>query len=163
MMPTAALLVLFWYLQSIWLKQITAKTHGSIFILGSIGALFLILYVNFLGTEGEFYQFMRRYGITFYFALTVLAQMLSIRSLQKVKNSLHRRTRQFLKAQFILMILYWCLGIANVIIKATGVSWADQAENIIEWHFALYMSLYFGLTAMMWKRSRFSWRFRNRN
>lgn len=163
MMPTAALLVIFWCLQNIWLKQITEKTHRSIFILGSIGALFLILYVNFLGTEGDFYQFMRRYGITFYFALTVLAQMLSIRSLQKVKNSLHRRTRQFLKAQFILMILYCCLGIANVIIKATGVSWADQTENIIEWHFALYMSLYFGLTAMMWKRNHFSWQFRNRN
>ncbi|AKE52519.1 hypothetical protein [Kangiella geojedonensis] len=159
MMPTTALLVFFWYLQSIWLKQITDKTNRAIFTLGSIGALFLILYVNFLGTEGDFYQFMRRYGITFYFALTVLAQMLSIRSLQKVKNSLHKRTRQFLKAQFILMILYWCLGIANVTIKATGVSWADQAENIIEWHFALYMSLYFGLTAMMWTRSQLNWRF----
>jgi hypothetical protein len=160
MMPTAALLVFFWYLQSIWLKQITEKTHRSIFILGGIGALFLILYVNFLGSEGDFYQFMRRYGITFYFALTVLAQMLSIRNLQKARQALAKQSQQYLKIQFILMILYWCLGIANVTIKATGVSWVDQAENIIEWHFALYMSLYFGLTAMMWKRSKFNWRFK---
>ncbi|RDX36469.1 hypothetical protein DZA50_04735 [Kangiella sp. HD9-110m-PIT-SAG07] len=159
-MPTAALLVLFWYLQSISLQKITHKQHRTIFILGGIGALFLILYVNFLGTEGDFYQFMRRYGITFYFALTVLAQMLSIRSLQKARQSLDRQSQKYLKIQFIFMILYWCLGIANVIIKATGVSWADQAENIIEWHFALYMSLYFGLTAMMWKRNNFSWQFK---
>lgn len=159
MMPTAALLILFWHLQSIWLQQITQKPHRTIFILGTVGALFLILYVDFLGTEGEFYQFMRRYGITFYFAFTVLAQMLSIRSLQRQKSSLDSKTRRYLNLQFILMILYWCLGIANVIIKATGVNWADQAENIIEWHFALYMSLYFGLTAMMWKRSEFNWRF----
>lgn len=159
MMPTAALLVFFWYLQSTWLKAVTQKPNKILFILGSIGALFLILYVNFLGTEGDFYQFMRRYGITFYFALTVLAQMLSIRRLQKTRLTLDRQSQKYLKIQFILMILYWCLGIANVTIKATGVSWAEQAENIIEWHFALYMSLYFGLTAMMWKRSQFNWLF----
>ena len=160
MMPTAALLVIFWYLQSTWLQKITYKPQRTIFTLGTIGALFLILYVDFLGTEGDFYQFMRRYGITFYFALTILAQMLSIRSLQKNKNLLDKRSNQYLKAQFTLMLLYWCLGIANVTIKATGVSWADQAENIIEWHFALYMSLYFGLTTMIWKRSSFNWRFK---
>ncbi|AOE50346.1 hypothetical protein [Kangiella sediminilitoris] len=159
MMPIAALLALFWYLQSVWLRQITQKTHRTIFYLGSIGAVFLVLYVDFLGTEGEAYQFLRRYGTTFYFALTLLSQMLSVRILQTNVGHLDIKSRGYLRAQFFLIILYWFLGIANVVIKATGVSWADQAENIIEWHFALYMSLYFGLSAMMWKRSKFNWKF----
>ncbi|WP_223669594.1 hypothetical protein [Kangiella shandongensis] len=159
MMPTAALLVLFWFLQSIWLKQTTKKPHPTTFILGTIGAVFLVLYVDFLGTEGEAYQLLRRYGTTLYFALTILAQMFSIRSLQQRTDELDTKIYRYLKLQFFLMVLYWCLGITNVVIKATGVSWADQAENIIEWHFALYMSLYFGLTAMMWKRSKFNWQF----
>ncbi|GAA0846378.1 hypothetical protein GCM10009113_20980 [Marinobacter szutsaonensis] len=159
MMPLAALLVLFWYLQSVWLKQITQKAHPWTFVAGAIGALFLILYVDFLGTEGDFYRFLRRYGTTLYFALTVLAQMFSIRSLQQKSAELDTHIRRYLNLQFLLMVLYWCLGIANVVIKATGVSWADQSENVIEWHFALYMSLYFGLSAMMWKRSRFDWQF----
>lgn len=155
--------MIFWYLQINWLKQMTHKPHPVVFILGTIGAVFLVLYADFLGTEGDFYEFMRRYGITFYFAMTILAQMLTIRSLQKLGDSLDKKIQQYLTIQFILMVLYWVLGIANVVIKATGVSWADQSENIIEWHFALYMSLYFGLTAMMWKRSRFNWQFRINN
>jgi len=160
MMPVAALLVLFWYLQSVWLKEMTQKRHPVTFILGAIGAVFLILYVDFLGTQGDFYRFLRRYGTTLYFALTVLAQMISIRSLQQVSGELDRKIRRYLNLQFFLMVLYWCLGISNVVIKATEVSWADQAENVIEWHFALYMSLYFALTAMMWTRSKFDWQFR---
>lgn len=160
MMPTAAFLVIFWYLQSIWLKQITHKPHPVVFVLGTIGAVFLVLYADFLGTEGDFYEFMRRYGITFYFAMTILAQMLSIRSLQRVKSTLDGKIKRYLSIQFLLITIYWVLGIANVVIKATGVSWADQSENIIEWHFALYMSFFFGLTAMMWKRSGFEFQFR---
>lgn len=159
MMPTSAFLVIFWYLQSIWLKQITHKLHPVVFVLGSIGAVFLVLYTDFLGTEGDFYEFMRRYGITFYFAMTILAQMFSIRSLQKVKDSLDIKVNRYLTIQFIMMLLYWVLGITNVVIKATGVSWADQSENVIEWNFALLMSMYFGLSAMMWKRNGFQFQF----
>ncbi|WP_228127066.1 hypothetical protein [Kangiella aquimarina] len=160
MMPTAAFLVMFWYLKCVWLKELTHKSHNTIFVLGTIGAVFLVLYADFLGTEGDFYEFMRRYGITLYFAMTILAQMLSIRSLQKLGNSLDKKILRYLTIQFILITVYWVLGISNVVIKATGVSWADQAENIIEWHFALYMSFFFGLTAMMWKRSGFQFQFR---
>lgn len=160
MMPIAAFLMIFWYLQINWLKQMTHKPHPVVFILGTIGAIFLVLYADFLGTEGDFYEFMRRYGITFYFAMTILAQMLSIRSLQNVKGILDRKIKRYLSIQFVLIAIYWVLGIANVVIKATGVSWVDQSENIIEWHFALYMSFFFGLTAMMWKRSGFEFQFR---
>ncbi|ACV27299.1 hypothetical protein [Kangiella koreensis] len=160
MMPTAAFLIVFWYLQCVWLKVLTQKPHNSIFVLGTIGAVFLVLYADFLGTEGEFYEFMRHYGITLYFAMTILAQMLSIRSLQKITGSLDSKVKRYLTIQFIMMALYWVLGIANVVIKATGVGWADQSENVIEWNFALLMSLYFGLAAMMWKRSGFGFQFR---
>ncbi|MDX1391950.1 MAG: hypothetical protein R3241_06210 [Rheinheimera sp.] len=159
MMPTAALFIIFWYLQAVWLESITRKSQSTIFILGAIGAFFLVLYIDFLGTSGDIYLLLRRYGTTLYFGLTILAQMLSIRSLKQKVSALDKKIRFYLTLQYLLMLLYWCLGIANIVIKATGISWADAAENIIEWHFALYMSLYFGLAAMMWQRSGFSWHF----
>lgn len=156
MMPTAALLIIFWYLQAVWLEKITQQSQRTIFILGATGAIFLVLYIDFLGTSGDIYQLLRRYGTTLYFGLTILAQMLSIRSVKLKGKILDSKVRFYLTLQFLLMVLYWCLGIANIVIKASGVSWADAAENVIEWHFALYMSLYFGLTAMMWQRTGFN-------
>ena len=44
--------------------------------LGVTGALFMVLYVVFLGTDGTAYEFMRRYGVTVYFSFTALAQLL---------------------------------------------------------------------------------------
>ncbi|SNY59724.1 hypothetical protein SAMN06297280_3668 [Arsukibacterium tuosuense] len=156
MMPTAALLIIFWYLQAVWLEKITQQSQRTIFILGATGAIFLVLYIDFLGTSGDIYRLLRRYGTTLYFGLTILAQMLSIRSVKLKGKILDSKVRFYLTLQFLLMVLYWCLGNANIVIKASGVSWADAAENVIEWHFALYMSLYFGLTAMMWQRTGFN-------
>lgn len=159
MMPMAALLVIFWYLQRKWLEQVTQKSQLHILLLGGIGALFLILYVDFLGTEGDVNRFLRRYGIILYFGLTVLAQMLTINSLHKLGDKFDPSLHKYIYMQLALIILCWLLGVANLVIKGIGFSWADIMENNIEWHFALYMSLHFPLVAIMWKRTRFAWQF----
>lgn len=162
MMPVAVLLIIFWYLQSIWLEQIRHKSQRSVFILGAIGALFLILYVDFLGTEGDFNRFMRRYGIIFYFGLTVLAQVISLTSLNKLGKQLDQKIRRYMNMQIIFFGVCCLLGIANLVADVIGFSNSREIENVIEWNFALFMSLYFPLAAMMWKRSEFRWQFSHR-
>src|SRR5918995_339264 len=39
-------------------------------------AVFLILYGTFLGTEGAWYQWMRRFGVVFYFGFTCIAMLI---------------------------------------------------------------------------------------
>jgi|GEM_PF-608408 len=160
MMPLSMLLVFYWYLQRIWLQQMTGKPNWHIFVMGAVGALFLILYVNYLGTDGDFNRFMRRHGIIFYFGLTALAQLFSVFSLQNVMNNLDRKVVRYMDIQLLLIILCWIAGAVQVAIKSMGVSWEKEAENVIEWHFALYMSLHFVLTALMWRHTKFSWHFK---
>lgn len=157
MMPLAMLLVLFWYLQSVWLQQLTGRRHTAIFVIGAIGALFLILYVNYLGTDGDFNRFMRRHGVIIYFAATVLAQMLSINALHKWGGAVVVKLRTAMQVQLSFVAVCWLLAMVSLAINTSGVVWASQGENIIEWFFALFMSLYFAVAAHMWGVTRFQW------
>ncbi len=148
----AALLIHFWLLVRQWLALYQVRTL-ALPILGIIAALFLVLYANFLGTQGEFYQLLRRYGVTIYFAFTVLAQMLLVRQI------LHLRLK--VGAHLVQIKLWLCvwllaLGIISVLCNALlEGDTKDRWENIIEWHFALGMNSYFLLIALLWKKLGF--------
>ena len=103
-------------------------------------ALFLILYVNYLGTDGDFNRFMRRHGVIIYFAGTVLAQMLSINALHKYGGEAVSKLRKLMQVQLSFIAVCWLLAMISLAINTSGVIWASQGENIIEWFFALFMS-----------------------
>ena len=82
MMISSVFLVCYWYLVQQWLNQLIGRSQKSLLImfwLGTLGALFLILYADFLGTDGRSYRLMRRYGITFFFSFTLLAEFIQLR------------------------------------------------------------------------------------
>ena len=75
MIPVAVLLLLCWRDIRRWLDDLAACRPGksrTIFLLGAIAAVFLVFYVTALGSEGEWYRWMRRYGVTVYFGGTSL-------------------------------------------------------------------------------------------
>jgi hypothetical protein len=162
LMPCASLLVFFWWLQKTWLDQLLPSAHRKhlwIFAAGAIGALFLLLYANFLGSNGETYNLLRRFGVTFYFSLTAMAQLISLHTLTRKDIDLPPATRRLVQAQLILVSLQWVIGIGNVIAKLLAPEDArNQIENVVEWHFALYMTLFFGVSALMWQRHQYRWR-----
>ena len=77
MLPQSVLLLMVWYLASLWLRNLApaSRAPATIMVAGVIGALALVLYVTFLGTKAPFYEFMRRFGIYFYFLGTAIAQV----------------------------------------------------------------------------------------
>jgi len=78
-LPGATLQAITWILCSQWLGSIDAGTGRSprtIATLGVLAGLFFVLYGAFLGSEGEMYQWLRRYGINFYFGFTYLCMLL---------------------------------------------------------------------------------------
>jgi len=164
MMSEWCLLVLYWLANLGWLRCLSRETGtdgrvGTAMVaFGVTGALALILYTTFLGTQAPFYEFMRRIGIYFYFGCTVIAQIiLARRSIQFSQvlglNGVERAAR----IQFGLTMVPFVLGIANLVLKSTLAD-PDPVENVIEWIFALLMHVYFLLTYISWKETKFDGR-----
>lgn len=155
MMPSSMLLVFYWTLQYRWLETVAGRRncHRVILALGVISALALVLYANFLGSQGDFYRFMRRFGVTFYFAFAALAQLLSLYSLSAVQQ-IPAAAQGWLKALWVLVIAQWCIGLASLAVTLVEPSNKYELENIVEWNFALAMVCFYGASGELWRRLR---------
>ncbi len=161
MMSEWAILVFYWLLNVAWLRSLATETGANgktgiwVGIFGCTGALALILYVTFLGTQTPFYEFMRRFGVYLYFFLSVVAQIILARHTiflaAKMRLTLVGRIG---KVQLVLALIPFALGALNLVLKAT-LEDPDPAENIIEWIFALLMHVYFLLTYFTWRETGF--------
>ena len=139
-------------LRGLSLGGVSRTARASILVIGVIGALFLALYVTYLGHSGDFYRLMRRYGITIFFAFTVLAALLYTRVLWQHRHEWSEQLG-FIRAQLVLCALLLGLGLASI--PARNWLGKDRAENALEWIFALLMQGLFLLGAMLWRRSGF--------
>jgi len=156
MLPTASVIAAYWVLVRAWLGQLGDRGRGRDWItgLGVVGAVFLVLYVVFLGTEGDVYEFMRRYGVTVYFAFTALAQLLlaaRLRGLPPASQAMVGPGLIRAKVGFGAAMLLF--GLVNVPAKNFFPEW--PVDNMVAWNFALLMHGYFGLTAIAWRRAGF--------
>lgn len=159
MIAFAIFLVWYWHLATLWLKTLApgaGKSVLAMFIIGSIGAGFLILYADFLGEEGVMYRLLRLYGIVVFFGLTPFAQLLQMHVLFRYARhqTALRSNRLWLNAQLILCSLMLLLGVGSVILDALYLD-SDEIENIIEWNFALLMNFFFIGSFFIWRRMGF--------
>ena len=156
-MTSAALLLVIWYLTVEWLRALRPGLSGNmavaILISGMTGAIALIVYVTFLGTTEPFYEFMRRFGIYFYFLGTTLAQLFVALSLRNVRNASLGKLPNVL---LWLSVLPFALGIFNLAQKAVlAYAIADALENSIEWWASTSMQAYFVVLYFAWRRTGF--------
>ncbi len=146
MLPYAALLVLFWNQLSAWLqarRPDAVRRCRSVRFLGVTAAVFLAVYAVFLGIDGEFYQWMRRYGITVFFGFSVLAQMLTVALLSPL-SGLGPRLRNSMLCFSALLL---ALGLLSLPLKHFS-SDAKAAMNALEWTYAALMTLFYALIGM---------------
>ncbi len=148
MLPQAAFLGILWWVCADWIRQIAPRSRVSNALVASgiVGASALVLYVMFLGTEQPFYEFMRRFGIYFYFLATVTSQLL----LTLAMPSSRLRT-----AMLWVIATPFLLGLINLLQKAL-LEQSDKIENGIEWTAALLMQFWFVLLYFAWRRSGFA-------
>lgn len=161
MMSEWALLVFYWLFNVAWIRALSSHAGkepvkgNAIAVIGIIGALALILYTTFLGTQAPFYEFMRRIGIYFYFGCTVIAQIILARRTLALGRDLElHRVVTIARVQLVLTMIPFVLGVLNTVLKAT-LSDPDPAENVIEWVFALLMHVYFLLSYIVWRDTGF--------
>lgn len=154
MLPTALLQALFWLSAAAWLGHAVPHRRVAARIIAALGcaaALALAVYATFLGSEGAAYEWMRRYGINFYFGLGFIAQLLLIRALPDLGLP---RPRQRLAVAISLGMLL--LGVGNLIARYTVPerTLRDAIENALEWNLGLLLTAWFLFAAWTFARAR---------
>jgi len=152
MLPVALLHVANWMAARRWF----ALVHGmrgaaaTLVPLGCVAGLALGLYVFALGTEGDFYRWMRRFGITFYFAASYVAQLVFVHRLAQVERPAGLEQRAMTAIGLTLL----AMGVGSVAVSASvqDEGLKDAAENVLEWNLALLMTLWFLLQSRLWRR-----------
>jgi hypothetical protein len=152
LLPQAALLIFVWWYAVGYLDVLVARPRirQAIMVFGVIGAIALVVYVTFLGTQQPFYEFMRRFGIYFYFLGTALSQILFTLAIP--------RSRLRTVMLFVIGIPF-ILGLINLALKVIILD-SGTIENRIEWISALLMQSWFVLLYFVWRRSGFTVDFR---
>ncbi|MEM6817660.1 MAG: hypothetical protein AAF578_02620 [Pseudomonadota bacterium] len=148
MLPQSLLLIAFWRSLEHWLAS-HAVVGVWMLRLAIVASAFLVLYTVFLGSSGDFYRLMRRYGVFVFFLGTFIAQITATRRLAIINAE--QRPRALLSVQRVLLGVMTVLALAEVPLGTFGFK-DDVAENIIEWNFSLLMQLWF--LTWLWARPR---------
>lgn len=152
MMPVAVLHALNWYFARRWFASVhdAPRAAASLVPLGIVAASALAVYAYALGTEGDFYRWMRRFGITFYFACSYLAQLVFVHRL----GQLERPPGIEQRGMFAIGMVLLGMGLASVAVSASvrDDDLKNAIENVLEWNLALLMTFWFLLQARLWHR-----------
>lgn len=160
MIMQAVLLMAYWKIASMWFVRVSGSNNlSNKFMLwfGVIGAFFLVLYADFLGTDGQMYRYMRRYGVIFFFTFTPFAQILFISQLHKLNSTLPTSDISIyvLRFKLALILLMFALGFTSLGISYSGNS-TFEIENIVEWNFMILLSLFPLGSFWLWKNLTFN-------
>ncbi|MBP6798143.1 MAG: hypothetical protein KA124_08575 [Luteimonas sp.] len=146
-LPCALLVGLHWWLAARWL----GRGWRDVAWLGGVAAAALAVYATFLGTDGEAYRFLRRYGVVCFFGFGYLAQL---RFLRGARGDT-RADGRLLVAMVAVGALMLLLGLGNV---ATG-AWVaegrlkDRIENALEWQLGWLLAGWYVLHAALWRKA----------
>ena len=137
LLPAAVLQALCWIVCPAWLGTIGAPRDALQRWLPALGVgagAMLALYATFLGTEGEGYRWMRRYGVFFYFGLTAIgALVVSDQMLRRLRGDARARRIAFAVAAPCMLLPL--LGLVHVLLPLWWSSPAEKnaLQNITEW------------------------------
>ena len=159
-LPVMTLLSIYWLLSYNLIKnsiEVHKLTLKIMITSGVIGSIFGIIYASFLGSEGNIYQLLRRFGIYFFFLGTYLSQVLEVYLLFRSKknhNSIYLKIMKFLS---------YLIGLVNVFsIPIYGlIEEDDWLENVLEWNITLLIFIYFILVSLFWKEKNYLFIFKS--
>lgn len=160
MMPAAMCAIAFWWLVRQWLRQRLGCDSRAVWALGTVAALFLMLYVAALGESNE-YRWARQIGVILFFSLTYLAQLLylyrahhstPVPAAAPGAGSHHGFSAtewRVLQRQLQLALLMLAIGIGSVVLDLIHPRY-DDMEDAVEWILMLGLVLQFASHARLW-------------
>jgi hypothetical protein len=158
MIPAAMLMMLFWFLCYQWLLASGYRRSSSarcIPLVGTVAALFLILYTTMLGASGDLYQLERRIGVIIYFTFTYLAQLLFTYHTGKLNRQMQVVSSRIYHFLIGLNTTVLSIGLLSLILEIAMENY-DAIEDAFEWVLALVIHIYFLSIYAVWRRSEFA-------
>lgn len=160
-LPAAALQGLTWLLCLAWLRRLGATGRSLAWLpwLGVPAAVFLVLYGTFLGTEGDAYRWMRRYGVIVYMGFTYMCTLITAAHLRSLVHAHGLRVPARLDVLLVALAAATLLmGLANIFVAPLlgAEDLKNRLENVLEWFVGLSFTLFFCALAWLWKHTSFS-------
>jgi hypothetical protein len=160
LIPAAVLQGACWVLCPAWLCSLGAapeRLPRALPALGVAAAAFLVLYATFLGTEGDAYRWMRRYGVVFYFGFTCIGMLVVAGAMQRLVRK-RRGERWITNALLALCAALPLLGLVHVLVPLAlpGPTVRDALQNVTEWWAGAIFTLFFLVLAWAWRATNFS-------
>lgn len=153
MLPWALVVWLFWRQCALFLNRHSG--HGSravaIAVLGTIGPLFLLLYIAALGVPGDDYRLVRRIGIDGFALSNFVAQVLFVIGYGRLAFGVNRSLLRWL---VIVCLALPALAAAAEVAKSVGVE-RHMANNIVAWNAFLLSCWYFVVIYRLWQHHDF--------
>lgn len=146
--PSGVLLMAFWLVAGSWCHQLDRRLAAVALLGAGIGGgLFLIVYATFLGSDGPWYDWLRRFGAQMFFALTAFAQLLLTAATWHGQASRPRP----LQVMLWLCLLQLLIGLASLPAPLLLQN-PDAMQNIVEWNYGLAMLLFFPAAGQFMRR-----------
>jgi hypothetical protein len=158
MLPTAVLLAAFWLLAREWLRSHRAdgRAARAMALFGCASAAFLVLYAVFLGSDGDVYRLLRRYGVTLHFGLGFLAQAFLARNLLDAARRSRLALPNWLPATLIgVLLLMLALGLTSVVV-ANLIENRNRPQNMAAWSISLLVTVYYLIVWRAWRVTDFA-------
>lgn len=158
-LPAAVLQALTWLLCAQWLARTGTPTRRSLQVLpwlGVLAGIFLVLYGTFLGTDGQAYRWMRRFGIIFYFGFTYLCMVIASAAVWRLtRNGTLRPPAALDKWMIALCAATLIIGLVQAFVPRLldDADLENRLENLLEWYAGLAFTLYFFALAWLWRRT----------
>ena len=155
MIITSILLIQYWIANYNLFQKINKTKVNKYFLFFGIGsALFLISHSIFLGInfEIDLYKFLRRVVLLGFIIFEVIAQMLLVINLIKIKDQIGEFiNKKILTAKIILVTILIIVALfAAPILNSTEYT---HFKHALEWNYFLGVVTFYLLTFLFWKRS----------
>lgn len=117
--------------------------------LGWVSAASFAVYAAALGGDGEFYAWMRKYGVVLYFGGCGVAQLLAASRLGQTRRA---AAHVYLAA----VTLSWALGVLSAFRRklVDDPALQDRLQNALEWYFSSSLSLCLVVLAVCLRKRR---------
>ncbi len=157
--PTAVFMMIYWKLSFEWLRTLAGQTgilNRAMLWLGLTAGLGLFIYASVLGESGEFYRLQRRVGMTLFYILAYLAQLL-----MTVQLAPAAKTGAAPVPAPVFGSLAAISGAVSVLGPMSLLSWAflddyRRYEDAFEWWITLLILAHTFVTYFAWRQSGFS-------
>lgn len=157
MLPSALLLGLYWVLSLTWIRRQCGgqprKPTTWLVAVGICGALFLMLHAVFLGGEGESLSLLRRFSVSLFFGLTLLAELMQVRWLffmQRIGSIAPSWLPNTLRWMALLTLV---LGVVSLLVSVAYHR--NGYNNIAAWNLMVLLFLHVILSAFGWRATGF--------